>query len=673
MFVAEISNYFSNNVICTASEKPHCKFQLTQWTDLDSSNLLGKVDTEARAWNIFGFDLLLVEPDYRPVLLEVNSSPSLRIDCMRPLVQPSSCKHGLNPAIMHSSKYAAFSRSRVDEQVKTGLLRATLSLIGSRLLFERMSMDSPEKAYAFLNACGYQTPAIPMEPKTAETPVEALEIAKKPPSREELRNFYEPASSSYLDFETANGTTQMRLGFVTTTTGITTTSTNTATTITTSTNTTTTITTSTVGKKYENASDTNMHTPCLLNTESPVPPPNRDNRVKQPTPFAPTFWDCSQSLPRLTQKNSPPELRTVRRHNPDFPSQWMHDRLSQIYDIGRKPRSPKVPSLEVNLEEIVPRSPPCWPPLRKRTLSAVYGRQHVNEKLTASFLDRRRVANCRDSRNLLHCIYSEDNVYFPCPPEGEHTRDTECEIISCRTLSSLENTSLNPGSLAQTFPSFEASKNTDICETAAGGDIVKNEEASSPDNMTSLQVEQTMPSQDQTETKTEHAEVGGIAEPNENQSNAQSYGSLTAEPKTSLTARKRRLPKAATVTDLRLLDKLADIFITILSERRLVEQQIVSGIDHCSAANFPYVIHLDSSGRTLSGHHIHRLDCSLGVEVLTPRMDSSGFRSFVQRCHLRNFGMNIHDLELMYMKHKIFWFRVYESDCVEAESGESLK
>uniref|UniRef100_A0A0V0J6F1 Tubulin polyglutamylase TTLL11 n=1 Tax=Schistocephalus solidus TaxID=70667 RepID=A0A0V0J6F1_SCHSO len=309
-------------------------------------------------FQIFGFDLLLVEPDFRPVLLEVNSSPSLRIDCMRPLVQPSSCKHGLNPAIMHSPKYAAFSRSRVDEQVKTGLLRATLSLIGSRLLFERMSMDSPEKAYAFLNACGYKTPAIPTEPKTVE-PVEGPESEKK---------------------NTLKGISE------------------------------------------------------------------------------------SQCLPRLTQKSSPTESRTVRRHNTDFPSQWMHDRLSQIYDIGRKPRSPKVPALEVNLDEIVPRSPPCWPPLRKRTLSAVYGRQHVNEKLTASFLDRRRVANCRDSRNLLHCIYSEDNVYFPCVPEEEETHGTECEVITCRTLSSLENTSLNTGSLAKAYPSFEASKSTEICE-----------------------------------------------------------------------------------------------------------------------------------------------------------------------------------------------------------------
>ncbi|BHF79381.1 Tubulin polyglutamylase ttll11 [Sparganum proliferum] len=514
-------------------------------------------------FQIFGFDLLLVEPDFRPVLLEVNSSPSLRIDCMRPLVQPSSCKHGLNPAIIHSPKYAAFSRSRVDEQVKTGLLRATLSLIGSRLLFERMSVDSPEKAYAFLNACGYKTPFIPMEPKAVE-PVEEQDNDKKA----QLKRSAE-----------------------------------------------------------------------------------------------------SQSLPRLTQKSSPTELRTLRRHNTDFPSQWMHDRLSQIYDLSRKPRSPKVPSLEVQLDEIVPRSPPSWPSVRKRTLSAVYGRQHANERLTASFLDRRRLANCRDSRNLLHCIYSEDNVYFPYAPEGESTHMTESEVTTGRTLSSLENTSLNPGSFAQTYPSFEASKATEIFETAAGGDTAQNDDATSPENSNSLQVEPVLNGvspQDQpigNETMAEISEADGIAEPNENQSNAQSW------PKTPLAAKQRRLFESVTTPDLRLLDKLADIFITILSERRLVEQQLATGIDHCSSANFPYVIHLDSSGRTLSGHHVHRLDCTLGVEVLTPRMDSSGFRSFFQRCQLRHFGMNIHDVELMYMKHKMFWFRVYEFDCAEAESG----
>ena len=133
-------------------------------------------------YQIFGFDLLLVEPDCRPVLLEVNSSPSLRIDCMRPLVRYASvaARQGLSPEIVvNSPKYSAFFRSRIDEMVKLGLLKATLLLMGSRIIHQRLLRYSPEKAQAFLEACGYQIPQSMRIDTTNEV------IAKKAPNPEE--------------------------------------------------------------------------------------------------------------------------------------------------------------------------------------------------------------------------------------------------------------------------------------------------------------------------------------------------------------------------------------------------------------------------------------------------------------------------------------------------------
>lgn len=80
---------------------------------------------------------------------------------MRPLVRyPSvAARQGLSPdVVVNSPKYSAFFRSRVDEAVKLGLLKATLLLMGSRIIHQRLLRYSPEKAKAFLEACGYKSP-----------------------------------------------------------------------------------------------------------------------------------------------------------------------------------------------------------------------------------------------------------------------------------------------------------------------------------------------------------------------------------------------------------------------------------------------------------------------------------------------------------------------------------
>ncbi|KAM7536895.1 hypothetical protein Aperf_G00000081332 [Anoplocephala perfoliata] len=138
--------------------------RVAYWAECKTNGMLdpsfGKVGEQPQCFQIFGFDLLLVEPQCRPVLLEVNSSPSLRIDCMRPLVRfPSTAtRQGLSPeVVVNSPKYSAFSRSRTDEVVKLGLLKATLLLMGSRIIHQRLLRYSPLKAPTFLEMCGYRT------------------------------------------------------------------------------------------------------------------------------------------------------------------------------------------------------------------------------------------------------------------------------------------------------------------------------------------------------------------------------------------------------------------------------------------------------------------------------------------------------------------------------------
>ncbi|CAH8460541.1 unnamed protein product [Dicrocoelium dendriticum] len=127
-------------------------------------------------FQILGFDFLLVEPGSHPVLLEVNSNPSLRTDSVQHLlrrVSPQSpdaeyeivelnrdlaakCfTHGLVPfgplaevATVLSSvmgdRYAHFERSAVDEKVKGGLIRSTIQLISRNIVARYTDPLEPE-------------------------------------------------------------------------------------------------------------------------------------------------------------------------------------------------------------------------------------------------------------------------------------------------------------------------------------------------------------------------------------------------------------------------------------------------------------------------------------------------------------------------------------------------
>ncbi|KAF5397232.1 hypothetical protein PHET_09428 [Paragonimus heterotremus] len=124
-------------------------------------------------FQILGFDFLLVEPDFRPVLLEVNSNPSLRTDAMHHFIhripvdansveyiilQPThslaSKRFGrvFNPsgpvaetaAVLSSvlgDRYVEFERSIVDEHVKGGLIQSTLRLMTARVRENRRNVD----------------------------------------------------------------------------------------------------------------------------------------------------------------------------------------------------------------------------------------------------------------------------------------------------------------------------------------------------------------------------------------------------------------------------------------------------------------------------------------------------------------------------------------------------
>lgn len=115
---------------------------------------------------IIGFDFLLLEPDARPVLLEVNSNPSLRTDALHSFLSRSTfCSEApesttspdLSPphlpkhltrafspcgpvaeaatllSCMLGDRYAQFERSAVDECIKGGLIKATLKLMAARI------------------------------------------------------------------------------------------------------------------------------------------------------------------------------------------------------------------------------------------------------------------------------------------------------------------------------------------------------------------------------------------------------------------------------------------------------------------------------------------------------------------------------------------------------------
>ena len=106
---------------------------------------------------------------------------------MRPLVRYASAatRQGLSPdVVVNSPKYAAFFRSRVDEMVKLGLLKATLLLIGSRIIHQRLLRYSPEKAQVFLETCGYQIPPSLRIDISARPPVDAVTENKPQNSNE---------------------------------------------------------------------------------------------------------------------------------------------------------------------------------------------------------------------------------------------------------------------------------------------------------------------------------------------------------------------------------------------------------------------------------------------------------------------------------------------------------
>ncbi|KAG5441980.1 Tubulin polyglutamylase ttll11 [Clonorchis sinensis] len=123
-------------------------------------------------FQILGFDFLLVEPDNHPILLEVNSNPSLRTDALHhfkqwpvsdtqpttdspvaPLpktntstttttVKSTSSRLIAETATLLSAvlgdRYAEFQRSSVDEQVKGGLVHSTLKLIAKKIRRRRV-------------------------------------------------------------------------------------------------------------------------------------------------------------------------------------------------------------------------------------------------------------------------------------------------------------------------------------------------------------------------------------------------------------------------------------------------------------------------------------------------------------------------------------------------------
>ncbi|VDP89900.1 unnamed protein product, partial [Echinostoma caproni] len=127
-------------------------------------------------FQIIGFDFLLLEPDARPVLLEVNSNPSLRTDALHSFLfrsplhsntpennlplegfptppLPKRLSRAFSPcgpvaeaatilSRIMGDRYAQFERSIVDEQIKGGLVKSTLELIANRVREQRARRTS---------------------------------------------------------------------------------------------------------------------------------------------------------------------------------------------------------------------------------------------------------------------------------------------------------------------------------------------------------------------------------------------------------------------------------------------------------------------------------------------------------------------------------------------------
>ncbi|KAH9278835.1 Tubulin polyglutamylase TTLL11 [Echinococcus granulosus] len=358
---------------------------------------------------------------------EVNSSPSLRIDCMRPLVRyPSvAARQGLSPNIVvNSPKYSAFFRSRVDEAVKLGLLKATLLLMGSRIIHQRLLRYSPEKAKAFLEACGYKTP-----------------------------------------------------------------------------------------------------------------------------------------LSARTENN------------------------------------------------------------KKSTADTTKKESKVDKK----------------ARNRLHCIYAEDEIY-PTSTGIFAEDDRECGL----------NASNNEKvQFPQTFPTFAPTE-------------VRKPSPLTSETMEKLSLDEKQPLQ----------------------------GDFKSNESASLEYAQPSPPTANSVAHLRIVDRLAEIFIHILSIRRpqcshQKPPEIVDDVGQRSHANRPrpgnklsFVIYVDPNGKTVSSHFTTANNGSTEaqgiVDVPIPRMDFTSFRMFTQRCKLKSVGISIREVDVLYMKHRLHWFRVFEPDTPSADTGLSF-
>ncbi|OON17018.1 Tubulin-tyrosine ligase family protein, partial [Opisthorchis viverrini] len=134
----------------------------------------GGLSHDPCCFQILGFDFLLVEPDNHPILLEVNSNPSLRTDAMHHFSRwPVSDTHPttgsslaplrktINSTPMTAKatpsrllaetatllsaalgdRYAEFERSSVDEQVKGGLVHCTLKVIARKIRKRRVAQS----------------------------------------------------------------------------------------------------------------------------------------------------------------------------------------------------------------------------------------------------------------------------------------------------------------------------------------------------------------------------------------------------------------------------------------------------------------------------------------------------------------------------------------------------
>ncbi len=103
-------------------------------------------------------------------------------------------------------------------------------------------------------------------------------------------------------------------------------------------------------------------------------------------------------------------------------------------------------------------------------------------------------------------------------------------------------------------------------------------------------------------------------------------------------------PPVSALAHLRQNDRLAEIFIYILSERRVMvlskgrDQEAVRPLpnqlrNHLLNQYYPYLVYTDHNGRPLAPHQNPGSVCngsSLTVDVPIPRMDTSAFRLFTQ-------------------------------------------